>query len=61
MKNYEIERKLKQLKNRLVETDYHAIKFAEGVITLTEYNEIRNQRIKWREEINQLENQLKGM
>lgn len=43
------------LKQLLSDTDYKAIKYAEGLITDEEYQEIRKQRIIWREEINRLE------
>ena len=50
---------INQLKQKLVATDYKAIKFAEGELTAEEYNETRQQRKKWREEINILEEKLK--
>ena len=43
------------LQNRLAETDYQAIKFAEGWITEEEYAPIKAQRQAWRDEINALE------
>jgi len=46
--------RIKVLKNLLAETDYKAIKFAEGLITPEEYETIRQQRQAWREEINLL-------
>jgi len=44
-----------QLKARLEETDYKAIKFAEGWISAEEYEPIKAQRQALREQINQLE------
>ena len=44
-----------ELKKLLAETDYQAIKYAEGIITYAEYEEVRIQRIAWRAEINGLE------
>jgi hypothetical protein len=49
------EKKIKELKRNLSETDYKAIKYAEGFITAEEYAETKAQRQKWRDEINALE------
>lgn len=43
------------LQNHLAETDYQAIKYAEGWITEEEYAPIKAQRQAWRDEINRLE------
>lgn len=43
------------LQNRLAETVYRAIEFAEGLITEEEYAPIKAQRQAWRDEINRLE------
>jgi hypothetical protein len=48
-----------ELKRKLAETDYKAIKYAEGEITVTEYAETLAQRRAWRVEINALEEELK--
>ena len=55
----EIQSQIQELKHNLDSTDYQAIKFAEGELTAEEYNETRQQRKKWREEINLLEEKLK--
>lgn len=47
------------LKNRLKETDYKAIKYAEGWLTDEEYAEIKTERQRIRDEINELEKELK--
>lgn len=47
--------RIAELKELLRETDYQAIKFAEGWITDEEYSEVRQQREAWREEIRELE------
>lgn len=47
-----------ELKGKLYDTDYQAIKFAEGELTEEEYAPIREQRRAWREEINELESKL---
>jgi methylmalonyl-CoA mutase cobalamin-binding subunit len=43
------------LKEQLRESDYKAIKFAEGWITAEDYAETKAQRQAWRERINELE------
>lgn len=43
------------LKGYLAETDYKAIKYAEGWITAEEYAETKAQRQVWRDRINELE------
>ena len=44
-----------QLKKQLSDTDYKAIKFAEGQLTEEEYSPIRIQRQSYRDRINELE------
>ena len=44
-----------ELKRQLAETDYKAIKYAEGWITAEEYEPIRLARQRLREEINIIE------
>lgn len=46
---------ISQLKQNLKTTDYKAIKFAEGVISESEFAPIRTQRAEWRSLINQYE------
>lgn len=46
------------LKQKLAETDYQAIKYAEGQIGEEEYRPIREQRQAWRDKINELEAEL---
>lgn len=50
--------RIAQLKRFLAESDYQAIKYAEGWLTEEEYAPIRIQRQNWRNEINVLENEL---
>ena len=52
--------RIKELKKLLAETDYQAIKYAEGVITAEEYEETKQKRIAWRKEINELEAIING-
>ena len=54
------ERKIQELKQNLSDTDYVAIKIAEGAATLDEYAQIVAQRAEWRAEINKLEAMLKA-
>ncbi len=46
------------LKQKLIDTDYKAIKYAEGVMSEEEYAPIKEQRQSWRDEINRLESEL---
>lgn len=48
-------REIFELKKKLAATDYKAIKYAEGLISEAEYEEIKTARSKWRERINELE------
>lgn len=47
-----------RLKHLLAESDYKAIKFAEGEMTAEEYAEAKEQRKAWRAEINRLEEEI---
>ena len=51
--------RISELKQKLQETDYKAIKYAEGELSEEEYAETKAQRRAWREEINKLEEELK--
>lgn len=44
-----------ELKKLLYDTDYQAIKFAEGELTEAEFAPIKEQRKAWRGEINKIE------
>lgn len=57
-KSTKLER-IAQLKRFLAESDYQAIKYAEGLLTEKEYEPIKKQRQDWRNEINILESELK--
>ena len=48
-----------ELKQKLQDTDYKAIKYSEGELSAEEYAETKAQRRAWREEINKLEEELK--
>lgn len=47
------------LKQQLADTDYKAIKYAEGLISAEDYTETKAQRQGWRDEINELEEQMR--
>ena len=51
------EQQILDLKQMLADTDYQAIKYAEGWITDEEYEPIKLQRQEWRDEINRLQNE----
>lgn len=60
-RKYEIfkrEQRIIELKGKLTETDYQAIKYAEGEMTYAEYASIKEERKAWRNEINELEKKL---
>ena len=46
---------IQQLKKQLSDTDYKAIKFAEGQISESEYASVRAERQSYRDRINELE------
>lgn len=43
---------IKEYKDKLLDTDYQAIKYAEGVLSEEEYAPIKEQRQEWREMVN---------
>ena len=50
--------KIARLKQMLSDTDYKTMKYAEGQLTEEEYASVKTQRQAWRDEINQLEEEL---
>jgi hypothetical protein len=50
--------RIAELKAKLKETDYQAIKYAEGVMNYDDFATIRVQRQEWRDEINALEAEI---
>ncbi len=48
-------REMVELRQKLQETDYQAIKYAEGAISAEEYAPIKAMRQEWRDRINELE------
>ena len=53
-----INRQIFELKQKLTQTDYKAIRYSEGLLTDKEYAEVKAQRQAWRDEINRLEEKL---
>lgn len=53
--------RIKELKKLLQNSDYKAIKYAEGELSNEEYIPIREERKQWRAEINQLEEEIKNL
>lgn len=49
------EREISELKGKLAASDYKAIKYGEGVISVAEYAPIRAERQAWRQRIGELE------
>lgn len=52
-----VEQKIASLKQNLADTDYKAIKYAEGFISDEDYAETKALRQSWRDEINRLESE----
>lgn len=52
-----IDIQISELKQKLADTDYKAIKYAEGVISEEEYAPIKAERQEWRRQINELESE----
>ena len=57
----EINNRINELKKLLANSDYRAIKYAEGQYTFQEYQPYLLQRKAWRDEINQLEIELNNL
>ena len=55
-----INKEINELKKKLFNTDYKAIKYSEGWLTDEEYAEVKAQREEWRKRINELEASLEG-
>ena len=61
LKRMEAEREISELKAKLRDSDYKAIKFAEGELSEEEYAPTKAERRAWREKINQLESEMGGL
>lgn len=53
--DFEKKKRIEFLKKKLADTDYMAIKYAEGALSYLEYEQMKEQRQAWRDEINSLE------
>ena len=53
-----VEREISELKHKLSDTDYKAIKYAEGFLAEEEYKETKAQRQMWRDRINEIESKI---
>ena len=56
----EKQNRIAELKQSLENTDHQAIKHSEGLISEEDYAPMKAQRQAWRDEINELEKQLKA-
>lgn len=54
-------RKIEEFKTLLYESDYKAIKYAEGIMSEEEYAPIREERKMWRLRINELEELIRSI
>lgn len=61
LRTQEINNRISELKKLLADSDYRAIKYAEGQYTFQEYQPYLLQRKAWRDEINQLEIELNNL
>lgn len=59
-KKEKITTQINELKNKLAETDFRAIKYAEGLINDEEYSIVKNERENWRNIINELQKELEN-
>lgn len=59
-KNF-IQGEINARKSLLADSDYKCMKFAEGSMTEEEFAPVREQRVKWREEINAYEKELENL
>lgn len=55
MAKFAAQREIAELKGKLRDSDYKAIKYAEGMISLSDYAPIREERQSWRDRIGELE------
>ena len=58
IKERKINDEIKMYKQLLLDSDYKAIKYAEGCYTIEEYEPIKNERQSYRNRINELEKEL---
>lgn len=56
-----LERQVKEFQDLLTQSDYHALKYAEGLYTEEEYSVIKEQRQSFRKNINILNEKIKAL
>ena len=61
LRTQEINNRISELKKLLADSDYRAIKYAEGEYSEEQYAPYKAQRQAYRQEINQLEEELKTL
>lgn len=57
----EVQSEIRAYENLLNQTDYKALKHADGVISDADYKEIAAQRQEWRDKINELQAQEQAL
>ena len=58
LRKIELEKQYSIIYEQIQNTDYVVIKIAEGSATTEEYKDILNQRIEWRNQINELKKEI---
>lgn len=58
---HEIQGEINAYKIALSQTDYKALKHADGVLSDAEYADTKAQRNEWRAKINDLEEEMEGL
>ena len=61
LRTFDINNRIIELKHLLAQSDYRAIKYAEGEYTESYYQPFKEQRRAWRAEINELEAELASL
>ena len=56
--NVPVEFEIQELKEKLKNSDYQAIKYAEGWLSEEEYAPVKAKRQQWRDRINELEQEV---
>lgn len=57
-KNMKIQGEINAMQQLLKNTDYKALKYAEGALTESEFADTKAKRAEWRARINELETQM---
>ena len=59
LQKHDIYKQITELKDKLTTSDYKLFKYLEGELSSEEYELIKRERQEWRNQINQLEEELK--